>query len=87
MDTYVFPAVITTSSDFTNIHISFPDLPDCQTDCRSLAEVFTKGKEILEKHLYDLKNGDQTIPFPTPPKDLLYNSTNQFTKLIMVSID
>ena len=56
--------------DEDGISIEFPDLPGCLPCAHSQEEAFKNAKEALGLHLYGMETGGDSIPVPTPVKQL-----------------
>ena len=65
---YEFPAFFYYDDD--GISIEFPDLPGCLPCAQTSEEAFHNAKEALGLHLFGMEQDGDTIPSPTPVKDL-----------------
>lgn len=65
---YEFPAFFYYDDD--GIAIEFPDLPGCLPCAQTSEEAFHNAKEALGLHLFGMEQDGDTIPTPTPVKDL-----------------
>jgi len=66
MDRYVFPAVFQPEEGDTYT-VTFPDLPGCVTQGRSLQHALAMARDALELHLYGMESDREQIPDPTRP--------------------
>ena len=65
---YAFPAFFYYDED--GISIEFPDLPGCLPCAQTSEEAFRNAKEALGLHLFGMEQDGDTIPSPTPVKEL-----------------
>lgn len=65
---YAYPAFFYYDDD--GISIEFPDLPGCLPCAQTSEEAFRNAKEALGLHLFGMEQDGDTIPAPTPVKDL-----------------
>lgn len=65
---YAYPAFFYYADD--GISIEFPDLPGCLPCAQTSEEAFRNAKEALGLHLFGMEQDGDTIPSPTPVKDL-----------------
>lgn len=65
---YCFPAFFYFDAD--GISIEFPDLPGCLSCADTEGEAFRNAKEALGLHLYSMELDGDSIPAPTPVRDL-----------------
>jgi len=69
VDKYLFPAIFEPGGK-KGYCITFPDLPGCITEGKSLEEALHMAKEALELHLYGMEEDGDLIPEPTPPEKI-----------------
>lgn len=67
-DTYVFPSIFHAAPD--GISISFPDLPGCLPCADNFEMAFNRAKEALQLHIYGMEEDGETIPEPSPVKNV-----------------
>ena len=65
---YAYPAFFYYDDD--GISIEFPDLPGCLPCAQTSEEAFRNAQEALGLHLFGMEQDGDTIPAPTPVKDL-----------------
>lgn len=65
---YEYPAFFYYDDD--GISIEFPDLPGCLPCAQTAEEAFHNAKEALGLHLFGMEQDGDTIPSPTPVKNL-----------------
>ena len=80
-DTYIFPAIFDYADD--GISIEFPDLPGCLSCADTDEEALYMAKDAMRGYLLVSEEGGDTIPEPTPLKDVVLES-NQRAVLIEV---
>lgn len=67
-DYYTFPAYFYYDDD--GISIEFPDLPGCLPCAQTSEEAFHNAAEALGLHLFGMEQDQDTIPSPTPVREL-----------------
>ena len=67
-DTYVFPSIFHVAPD--GISVSFPDLPGCLPCADDFETAFKRAKEALQLHIYGMEEDGETIPAPSPVKNI-----------------
>lgn len=65
---YTFPAYFYYDDD--GISIDFPDLPGCLPCAQTSEEAFHNAAEALGLHLFGMEQDQDTIPSPTPVREL-----------------
>ncbi|MEZ0536956.1 type II toxin-antitoxin system HicB family antitoxin [Caldicellulosiruptoraceae bacterium PP1] len=68
-DKYIFPAIFEPGEN-GGYFITFPDLPGCITEGKTLEEALYMAKDALELHIYGLEEDEEEIPSPTPPEKI-----------------
>ncbi|BCS81525.1 type II toxin-antitoxin system HicB family antitoxin [Anaerocellum diazotrophicum] len=68
-DKYIFPSIFEPSEN-GGYRVTFPDLPGCITEGKTLEEALYMAKDALELHLCGLEEDNEEIPEPTPPEKL-----------------
>ena len=66
MDRRVFPALFQRGEGDCYV-VTFPDLPGCVTQGRSIEEALMMARDALELHLYGMEEDGDPIPEPTRP--------------------
>lgn len=69
MAKYVYPAIFT-PEDEGKFSIHFPDIEGCFTCGDDLSDGIEMAKDALSLMLYDMEEEGNTIPDPTPLKDV-----------------
>lgn len=69
MAKYVYPAIFT-PEDEGKFSIHFPDIEGCFTYGNDLSDGIEMAKDALSLMLYDMEEEGNTIPDPTPLKDV-----------------
>lgn len=69
LDKYIFPAIFEPGEN-GGYCVTFPDLPGCITEGKTLEEAFFMAKDALELHLYGMEEDNEEIPSPTLPEKL-----------------
>jgi predicted RNase H-like HicB family nuclease len=80
-DMYVYPAILDYADD--GISIEFPDLPGCLPCAKTTEEAVRNAKEAAALHLYGMEQDGDTIPEPTPVRQIFFES-NQIPILIEI---
>ncbi|MCQ2009083.1 MAG: type II toxin-antitoxin system HicB family antitoxin [Sporolactobacillus sp.] len=62
-DQYIYPAVFTNNGE--QLTITFPDLPGCSAEAKSVEEGFANGKEALALFIYALEEKGEQPPVPS----------------------
>lgn len=65
---YAFPALFFYDND--GISVEFPDLPGCLPCAHTSEEAFQNAKEALGLHLFGMEQDGDSIPEPTPVRNL-----------------
>lgn len=65
---YTFPAYFYYDDD--GISIDFPDLPGCLPCAQTSEEAFHNAAEALGLHLFGMEQDQDTLPSPTPVREL-----------------
>ena len=60
---YVYPAVFTKEAD--GILVDFPDLPQCYTDGKDMADAFANAEDALNLMLWHMEEKKESIPAPS----------------------
>ena len=86
LELYAFPAIFEADvEDGGQICVSFPDLPSCFSNGKTVAEALTEATEALENVLYWMENDGNPIPEPSDIRSI-HCSGNQFTSLIVTDM-
>ena len=65
-NSYVFPAVFFEDEEDRGMYnVRFPDLPNCFTSCKTLAEAIEQAPRVMGDILYMAEKEDRAIPVPT----------------------
>lgn len=78
----LYPAIFTTSEDGFYL-VSFPDVPGCFTDGKTLEEAFSNAADVVNLMLWDLEETKAVIPPASDPAKLALPE-NSFVTLIPV---
>ena len=65
---YIYPAFLYYDAD--GISIEFPDLPGCLPCAQDTETALANAKEALGLHLFGMEQDGETIPAPTPVREL-----------------
>jgi len=66
---YVYPAILRPEEEI-GYFVFFPDLGRGATQGKTLADAISMSEDSLCLALYDMEESGETIPAPSPPKDL-----------------
>ncbi|WP_017416752.1 type II toxin-antitoxin system HicB family antitoxin [Clostridium tunisiense] len=69
MDKYMFPAVFE-QGEKEGYCITFPDLPGCITEGKTLEEGIVMAKEVLELWIWSMEEDNESIPEATKPENI-----------------
>lgn len=69
MDKYIFPAVFE-QGEKEGYCITFPDLPGCITEGKTLEEGIVMAKEVLELWIWSMEEDNESIPEATKPENI-----------------
>lgn len=81
MDKYMFPAVFQPCKE-GGYSIYFPDLPGCISEGDTLEEALAMAKDGLELFLWNMEDGKEEIPEPTPPEGIKIEDGNFVVPII-----
>ncbi len=84
MAQYVYPAVFHPNEDDGSYTITFPDLPSCITEGKSLANALHMAQDCLEIWLSYSEDKRQPIPEPTAAPEV---QAPEFVNYIMADTD
>ena len=84
MKEYVYPAIFEQNSD-KSYTITFPDLPGCISEGKSLANAIDMAQNALTQWLEYLLDEKETIPSPSQIKKI-NTLENQFANLVRAEI-
>ncbi len=79
MAKYVYPAVFTPEDG--GYAVNFPDFESCYTDGDNLEDALEMAADVLCLTLYDMEERGETIPEPTPIKDVKVTG-DEFVSLV-----
>ena len=80
---YVFPALFREEENGLYT-VNFPDLDDCFTAGKGIAQSIKRAKSILGLVLYDYEKRNVPIPGPTPIKEIRCEE-NEFASYVLAS--
>ena len=82
MAKYAYPAVFTPEEN-GSYSVNFPDVPSCYTDGNNLADALEMANDVLCLRLYDIEENKETIPLPTPIRDIKADeSKGEFVSMV-----
>ena len=81
---YIYPAIFTLNND-GSYTITFPDLPGCITEGKSLANALYMAQNALTQWIEFLLDEKETIANPSQPK-AIKTTQNQFVNLVAANI-
>lgn len=65
-----YPAIVRKAAD-SDYGVDFPDFPGCVTAASTPEEAADRAVEALALHLDDMREGDPSVPAPTPGADVV----------------
>ncbi|NPV90956.1 MAG: type II toxin-antitoxin system HicB family antitoxin [Firmicutes bacterium] len=82
---YIYSAVFDHNQDDGSYTITFPDLPGCISEGKSLTNAFDMAQDALTQWIEYLLDEKQTLPPPSDIKTIAVKS-NQFVNLVRATI-
>ncbi len=65
---YAYPAILTFDKEDNIYYVNFPDIENCFTDGKSLAEALEMGEDALTLMLCQMEDDEAEIPAPSDVK-------------------
>ncbi|MCL2141128.1 MAG: type II toxin-antitoxin system HicB family antitoxin [Dehalococcoidia bacterium] len=82
---YVFPAVFHANDDNGSYTITYPDLPGCISEGKSLGNAMYMAQSALSQWLSYLEEKGEKIPSPSSAKSIMVEA-GEFTNLIRAEV-
>lgn len=68
---YAYPAILTFDNDEKVYYVNFPDIENCYTDGKTLAEAIEMGEDALTLMLCQMEDDAAEIPAPSNVKTIV----------------
>ena len=82
---YIFPAIFHLNSDDRSYTITFPDLPGCISEGKSLGNAIAMAESALTEWISYLRDKGETIPQASAPSSIAVKD-NEFVNLVRADI-
>jgi len=82
---YVFPAIFHTNDDNDSYTITYPDLPGCISEGKSLGNAMYMAQSALSQWIGYLRDKGEEIPLPSSLKSINVDD-GEFVNLIRVEV-